>query len=148
MALPALPPASAGGFFRTATPTHSLQVDLTGMPVAELLELRAQIDEKLPVKDLADVDLNRELVLQMLQTQRLQSDVLKDADTPANQRAQVANAVAAIIAQLAKLQAELYTSERLKRIEGYLIESLQQLPTVAQAKFLELYEAGEGGAPR
>ncbi|MBT2326754.1 hypothetical protein J7E62_31055 [Variovorax paradoxus] len=145
-ALPALPPASAGGSSRTAAPTHSLQVNLVGMPVEELLELRSQIDEKLPVKDLADVDLNRELVLQMLQTQRLQSDVLKDENTPANQRAQVANAVAAIIAQLARVQSEVYTSERMKRIEGYLIESLQQLPPVAQSKFLELYEAGEGKA--
>lgn len=148
MGLPNLPPPSGGGQNQPRAATHSLQVNLTGMPVAELLEVRAQIDEKLPVKDLADVDLNRELVLQMLQTQRLQSDVLKDEETPANQRAQVANAVAAIIAQLAKLQTEVYTSERLKRIEGYLIESLQQLPTVAQAKFLELYEAGEGRAPR
>jgi len=146
MGLPELPPQSGGGHKPPRAVTHSLQVDLSGMPVDELLELRALIDEKLPVKDLADVDLNRELVLQMLATQRLQSDVLKDEDTPANQRAQVANAVSAIIAQLVKLQTEVYTSERLKRIEGYLIESLHQLPLPAQAKFLELYEAGEGKA--
>lgn len=143
MALPALPQA-VGGDRLNAKPTHSLQVDLTGMSASELLELRAQIDEKLPVKDLADVDLNRELVLQMLQTQRLQSDVLKEAETPANQRAQVANAVASIISQLAKLQAEVYTSERMKRIEGALIDTLQELPQPVQTRFLERYAVAIG----
>lgn len=139
MSLPALPPQSGGGQNQPRVATHSLQVNLTGMPVAELLELRAQIDEKLPVKDLSDVDLNRELVLQMLQTQRLQSDVLKDDETPANQRAQVANAVAAIIAQLAKLQTEVYTSERLKRIEQVVIEAVRSMPLEQQANWMAGY---------
>ncbi|VTU32217.1 hypothetical protein H4CHR_02967 [Variovorax sp. PBS-H4] len=140
MALPALPPASAGGSSRKVQATHSLQIDLTGMPVTQLLELRALIDEKLPVKDLKDIDLNRELVLQMLQTQQLQANVLKEDETPANQRAQVANAVAGIISQLAQLQAKVYTSERLKRIETALIDTLQELPKEAQNVFLERYE--------
>jgi hypothetical protein len=141
MALPALPPASGSGPIKPArAPTHSLQVNLDGMPVAELLALRAGIDEKLPVKDLADVDLNRELVLQMLQTQKLQRDVLEDEDTPANQRAQVANAVAAIINNLVKLQSEVYTSERIKKIEQALIQTLQTLPSEAQRAFFVEYE--------
>jgi hypothetical protein len=145
MGLPSLPPM-AGGQKPPRAATHSLQLDLTGMPVDELLELRAQIEQRLPVKQLKDLNLEQELVLQLLTSQQLQRDVLQDDEIPANQRAQCLNAVAAIIAQLVKLQTEVYTSERLKRIEGYLIESLRQLPLQGQAKFLELYEAGEGKA--
>lgn len=92
--LPVLPPASGGG--STAPPKkkpiHSLQVDVSGMDVDQLLELRAAIDERLPVKN----ELEQELVLQMLTTQKLQREVLLDDDIPAKQRAQVTNAVSAI----------------------------------------------------
>lgn len=141
MALPKLPPASGGpspGFEKPKT--HHIQFDLTGMPPEELLELRGLIDAKLPIKDLKDIDLSRELVLQMLATQRMQNDVLIEKETPANQRAQVANAVGTILGNLIALQAKVYTSERLKKIESVLIATLATLPMDTQREFLDAYE--------
>lgn len=141
MSLPALPPSSGGGSSKSSTkPTHHLQVDLRGMPLDELLRLRGEIDKVLPVSNLADIDLNRELVLQMLATQRLQADVLDDDETPANQRAQVANSVQAALAGLVKLQSEVYTSERLKKIEQRLIEVMHTQPMELQVAFMGAYE--------
>lgn len=142
---PSLPPTS-GSAPPSKRPTHHLQVDLAGLDVDELLELRAQIDDRLPVKALKDLDLERELVLQLLASQRLQRDVLEDDETPANQRAQVSNSVAAILAQLVKLQAGVYTSERLKKIEQILIEVLNQLPEEQQDAFHQAYAKGLGVA--
>ena len=114
---------------------------MSGLDVDQMLELRREIDEKLPVKSLADLDLNQELVLQMLTTQKLQRDVLLDDDIPANQRAQVTNAVSGILAQLVRLQTEVYSSERFKRIEQVLVESVREgLPEQVVRDFFERYE--------
>ena len=43
-------------------------------------------------------------------------------------------------------QTEMYTSERLKKIEQVLIETLQTLPQDAQELFLAAYEANLGAA--
>lgn len=122
------PPPSA----RKPTPTE-LSVD-------ELLEMRAQIDAKLPVKDLKDMDLSRELVLQTLALQALQRRVLREEETPANQVAAVANALSSALSNLVKMQNDLYTSERMKRVELILIECLDTLPEKVQRKFFEMYE--------
>jgi len=122
------PPPSA----RKPTPTE-LSVD-------ELLEMRAQIDAKLPVKDLKDIDMARELVLQVQALQALQRRVLREEETPANQVAAVANALSSALSNLVKMQNDLYTSERLKRVELILIECLDTLPEKAQRKFFEMYE--------
>ena len=85
------------------------------------------------------MSLEQELVRQLRMTQLLQIDVIDDPDVPANQRAQTANAVAAILHNLAKLQTEVYTSERLKTIEAILIETLKTLPEEQQRRFMEEY---------
>lgn len=113
---------------------------LNGMDVHELVQLRQAVDERLPVRSLRDLNMEQELVIQLVTAQRLQRDVLADEETPANQRAQTLNAVAAALATLAKLQVEVYNSERLKRVEQVLIEVLQTLPMEAQEQFLALYE--------
>lgn len=122
------PPPSA----RKPTPTE-LSVD-------ELLEMRAQIDAKLPVKDLKDMDMARELVLQVQALQALQRRVLREEETPANQVAAVANALSSALSNLVKMQNDLYTSERMKRVELILIECLDTLPEKVQRKFFEMYE--------
>lgn len=122
------PPPSA----RKPTPTE-LSVD-------ELLEMRAQIDAKLPVKDLKDIDMARELVLQVQALQALQRRVLREEETPANQVAAVANALSSALSNLVKMQNDLYTSERMKRVELILIECLDTLPEKVQRKFFEMYE--------
>lgn len=122
------PPPSA----RKPTPTE-LSVD-------ELLEMRAQIDAKLPVKDLKDMDMARELVLQVQALQALQRRVLREEETPANQVAAVANALSSALSNLVKMQNDLYTSERMKRIEAILVECVQTLPMKAQKEFFDRYE--------
>lgn len=125
-------------------PTHHLQVNLDQLSPDELLELRKEIDQRLPTSSLNDLNLEKELVLQLLTVQKLQREVLAESDIPANQKAQTVNAVAANLATLAKLQTEVYTSERLKKVEQVLIESLQALPEGAQQAFFEHYETTLG----
>jgi hypothetical protein len=110
------------------------------MPVDELLELRRQIETLLPVKDLKDLNLSRELVLQVQALQALQQRVMSDTSTPANQIAQCANSLSAALVNLVKLQSDVYTSERLKRIEACLVECVQTLPTNTQEEFFSQYE--------
>lgn len=116
-------------------------VNLENFSLADLLSLRAEIDRRLPAKAMRDMNLERELVLQYQATLELQNRVLGDSETPANQKSQVANAVASILQQLIKLQETVHTSERLKNIEARLIEALNLMPKEAQENFLEVYEA-------
>jgi hypothetical protein len=83
----------------------------------------------------------RELVLQVVALQALQNAVINDFDIPANQRAQCASALSSALANLVKVQGDIYTSERFKKVEGLLIETLDVLPKEAQRKFLDAYEA-------
>lgn len=117
---------------------------LENMPVDQLMALRAEIDAYLPVRDLQDINLSRELVLQVQALQALQLRVMNDQDTPANQIAQCANSLSAALVNLVKLQTDVFTSERLKRIEMLLIKTLQSLPTETQSQFLAEYEVALG----
>ena len=111
-----------------------------GLPLHELLRMRDEITEALPQGTLSSLDMEAELVLQYLATRALQSDVMDDESIPPSQKAQVANAVSACLSKLATLQAEVYSSERHKRIEGALIRSLALLPEEAASEFLGEYE--------
>lgn len=113
---------------------------LEGRTVEELLAMRAEIDEELGDLTLKSVSIEKELVIQLLAAQALQKDTLSDENTPANQKAQVLNAAGAALANLAKLQTEIYDSERLKKIEAILIECVQELPMDTQEQFFQMYE--------
>lgn len=116
----------------------SHQVD--GYSVAQLLALRAEIDAALPATELGDLNLDQELVRQYLVTQALQTSVLADFDTPANQKAQVLNACAGILENLQKTQEKFYRQERFKKIELALIKVLRNLPEETVSEFMEEYE--------
>lgn len=139
--VPLVPPSEKAP---TPSPTHHLQVNLDLLSPDELLELRKEIDQRLPTSSLNDLNLEKELVLQLLTVQKLQREVLAESDIPANQKAQTVNAVAANLATLAKLQTEVYTSERLKKIEQILISVLQVMPLEQQESFLTAYEEALG----
>lgn len=108
--------------------------------VAELVRFRDEITAQLPATELSSLNLEQEVLLQYHTLRELQSDVLADTDTPANQRATVANSVASILKTLADQQASLYTSERFKDIENLLIRTLTLFPEDVAAKFIEEYE--------
>jgi hypothetical protein len=143
MAIPDLPPVSGGP---TSAGAHRAphQFDLSNLNPDQLLELRMDIDQLLPVKHLKDLNLQRELVLQLLNTQRLQNEVMRDDEVPANQKGQIAGQVASILNTLGKLQIDVYSSERLKQVEGVLIGVLNTLPTEQQEEFLTVYEKALG----
>jgi hypothetical protein len=120
-------------------------VPLDGLEVEQLLQLRAEIDELLPARALGDLDLEHELVVQFLSIKSLQSTVLQDDQTAANQKAQVANAVASTLQQLVKMQSEHFNAERFKKIEALMVKALKLMPIETAEKFLAEYEvlAGE-----
>lgn len=135
-----LPPVSGEHLGDQETEPKPQEIDLSGLDEADLVALRGRIESLLPTRSLKDLDMERELVLQLITVQQLQRDVLKEEDIPANQKAQTVNAVAASLATLAKLQNEVFTSERLKRLERVLIETIQTLPPETQEDFLAEYE--------
>jgi len=143
--IPDLPPYNAGQQYLQPAliPKISRQgVDLASYDDEQLIELRAEIDELLPAKRLKDINLEEELVRQLALVQKLQRDVLNDSEnTPANQMAQCAGAVANVLAVLSKLQVEVYSSERMKRAESILVETITTLPHDTQVTFLDLYES-------
>lgn len=142
MSLPSLPPASG-----ETTPaegararTHHLEFNLEGMSLTELLGLRNAVEQKLPARDLRDINMERELVFQLMTLQDLQARVLAEEETPANQMAQVANTLSSALSNLSAVQSKIYSSERIKRIEQILLDCLRDLPDEAVAAFMDRYE--------
>jgi hypothetical protein len=126
------------------------ELDLKSWPLAELLAMHAAIEAVLPVKDLKDMDLSRELVLQVQSLRQLQDLVQQEeSNVPANQRAQVANSLSSALVNLVKLQASVFNSERFKRAERFLIEFLNELPSNEERELAigryEAIVAGEYG---
>lgn len=116
---------------------------LKDLSVDDMLALRDVLNEMMPSKTFADVNLEHELIEQYNTVKNLQSDVLTDDDVPVNQRAQVANSVASTLGQLTKMQADFYTSERFKAMEALMIKAIKKMsPEVAEAFVKEYEEMG------
>ena len=117
-------------------------MDFADWPLDELLAMPSAIEAVLPVKSLKDMDLARELVLQVQSLQQLQQTVAADNDTPVNQKAQVANSLSSALVNLVKLQNDVYTAERFKKIEAFVIQFLNTMATPElRAEALSRYEA-------
>ena len=114
---------------------------LDSVELDELLEARNLIESRIPPSSLKDVDLERELVLQFKALQALQARVLGDLGTSPQHRAQVANSLSAALANLSKVQASVYSSERSKRLEALQVRMLQKLPPDVVSEFIDLYES-------
>lgn len=125
--------------------THTLQVNLEGMPLDQLLALRNQVEQRLPAKGLKDLDLTRELVLQVLALQALQAKVLEANDVPVNQIAQVANSLSAGLTTLVRLQSDVMSSERFKRVEAVVIDLINSLPSELKSAAYGRYAEAVGG---
>lgn len=113
---------------------------LDHLSIEELLQLRTQIDERLPVKRLKDMDLEQEAVIQYLTLKSLLERTLSEDDTAANQKAQVANATAGALQALDKMQRDTFTFERFKGVENALVAMLNEWPIEMTKKFFEEYE--------
>lgn len=130
-AAPAIP--TLAGAPRPFTNWKSLPEDL-------LIQYINEIRECLPATKLSDLNLEEEMLLQFHTIRNLQSEILVDQSVPANQRAQVANSVAATLNKLVEMQLAIYSSERFKAIELALIRVLSKLPEAAAKEFLDEYE--------
>lgn len=133
---------SSGEEFAQDTP--EIFAELDNLSVEDLLNLRSEIETRLPSTKLKDMDLEKELVLQYHKMVQVQARVAEDARTPANQLAQVGNSVAATLQQLVTMQTKHHTSERLKEIEARLIKALNKVPAEYLREFFDWY--GSEGA--
>lgn len=109
-----------------------LEADLEGKSVTELLMLYTLIEARLPATSLKNVSLEKTLVLQLLSAQELQRDVLDDEGATPTQKSQVTNTLSGVIEQLSKLQVKLFNSERMKDLEGVLIDTVNDHMTPEQ----------------
>ena len=110
------------------------------LPLSLLLQYRDEINSALPSTELSKMNMEEEMLLQYHAIRELQNDIIGEDTIPPNQKAQVANAVAASLNKLAELQASLYTTERFKNIENILIRNLSKLPEEIASEFLTEYE--------
>ena len=119
-------------------------VTLGNMSYEEMVALKDLLDaqdmEENRMHSLGDINLEHELMSQYAKVKKLQTDVLIDDSVPANQRAQVANAVASTLQQLIKMQTEFYTAERFRSIENLMIAYMKKLPLADAQRFLDEYE--------
>lgn len=106
----------------------------------QLLRWYEEIRNHLPGFELTALNVEEELLLQFHTLRLLQKAALNDKDVPTNQRTQVANAVGASLVQIAKLQIDVYSSERFKAIELLLIRVLNKLPEEVASVFISEYE--------
>ena len=113
---------------------------IDGLSVAELRALRREIEQRLPKDDIGELDLEQELVGQYREVKALMSVVIDDMDTPANQKAQVANSVVSTLAQLVKMQEDLRREETFKLMESCLVEALKALPDDTREAFYVEYD--------
>ena len=78
---------------------------------------------------------------QYRKTKDLMDSVLHDDETPANQRAQVANSVVTTLGQLVKLQEDLKREETLKLMETVLLDTIGVMGDDVKNTFLREYKS-------
>ena len=79
------------------------------------------------------INLEDELLAQYNRAQQLLHDASYNQGIPLNQKAQALNSATAILAALTKSQSELYSSERFKKIENILIDTLKEFTELSEA---------------
>lgn len=123
-------------------PEDNQKINLDTLSKEELLNLHAQIESRIGPTELGGVNLIRETLLQIHRAKELQEQAGKPmSGVPMNQRAQVQNSLANLLSTLAKTQAELYSSERIKRIQQAVVKIVKTLPKKQQDTFFEMLEA-------
>jgi hypothetical protein len=93
----------------------------------------------IPYVEVDSIDIEKEMLAQYNRAQRLLHDASFDNEIPLNQKTQAITAATSILSQLTKSQADLYSSERFKKIENVLLETLKKFPEM-QEVFMEAYE--------
>lgn len=91
------------------------------------------------------LNLEDELLEQYNRARKLLHDANYDEEIPLSQKAAALNSATSIIGALIKSQAELYSLERIKKIESVLIATLKKFPDL-QEEFMEAYTMNLGPA--
>jgi hypothetical protein len=91
-----------------------------------------------PLTDFKSLNIENELLEQYNRARKLLQDAEFEDGTGLNQKAQVLNSITSILAAITKMQSELYDVERVKILEGTLIDVLLEFPEVKDA-FLTRY---------
>ena len=115
----------------------SSTLDLSGLSVSQLSELRDEVTALLP--DTRQMDLHKELATQYVLVKQYQAEVLSNTEIPANQVAQCLNTTVATLGHLIKLQESLEREEQLKKMEGCFFEAIKTLPDETKDLFFEEY---------
>jgi hypothetical protein len=106
----------------------------SGAPAPEGTSKRARLSADIDVESMPiNQRLEKALVLQLLTAQELQKAVLDDDEATPTQKSQVTNTLSQVIETLAKLQIKLFSAERMKDIEGVLIDTVNDHMTPEQA---------------
>lgn len=120
-----------------------------GMSVSELTRHMSDIRACLPPLDIAEINLEQQLVLQLHVISELQSRVISNEGIQLNQRVQAASALTKVLGDLADRQVAVYNSERMKKLESALIRAVRDhMDEEAATAFLASYAkiAAEAGA--
>lgn len=120
------------------SPVEALMPAIEPLSEVELMELRHEIDLRIGL-DLGQLNLSEELALQFRQAKTLLNDVQNDKDIPANQRAQVFNAVRNQLSEILKQQESVWSMERLKKIESAVVKACNLMTEEQKAAFMDLY---------
>lgn len=89
-----------------------------------------------PRQNLEELDLSEELYKQYVKVK----DMFDAApNEPLNQRAQTINSIVAVLGRITQIRTELYSAERLKKMEECLIRTLKLFPDISES-FLAAYE--------
>lgn len=115
--------------------------DLHGGDSPPYLESRALAASYLPEKgSLKNLDLDAELYAAYAKARNYLAEVQMAGDIPANQIAQVFNTLSGILKEIVKLQTDLYSAERVKKLEAAMIEAIKVAPKESQMIFMQRYE--------
>ena len=120
---------------------------LEGLDEMELLKLREQIDAKLGVTNLEDIDVSKELVLQFAKLKVLQTMAMSDNEANFSHRSAAATTVSRMLQDIVKCRTALNNAEISKRMDAMVIECMRQAPEDAKAAFFERLERYQATLP-
>lgn len=121
-------------------PQDNGKIKVKGMTREQLLDLHAKVENELGGLGLMEVNLVKETLLQIHRAKLLQETASQAKDAPLNQKAQVQNSLGSMLTQLAKVQIDLFNSERIKRIQGAVVKVVKTLPKPQQDQFFEMLQ--------
>jgi hypothetical protein len=113
---------------------------LDGMTQRELLDLRAQIDTMIDLTSIGDLDMDKELALQLKTVKLLQQEAHRGGgDVTFAHKASTTSVVQRLLQELTRMRTDLFNAERSKQVESFIIKAWQGVepPPEGAAAFKE-----------